>query len=70
MEVKLTPREEAVAALIAEGWQHKRIAKHLQITRVTVSVLAARVSAKIGCPDDALTSVCIARWWGRNRDAA
>lgn len=44
----LSPAEERVARLVAEGWSNPRIAEHLVLSRRTVETHVARVLAKLG----------------------
>lgn len=46
---RLTPRERAVLALLAQGLQHREIAERLSISPRTVEVYKARMMEKLQC---------------------
>lgn len=68
--MRLTPREEELAQLVADGWPAKVITARMRVSRATYAKMLAVVAVKVGAPDHAIQSVAIARWWGRHRDAA
>lgn len=66
----LTPREEEIAALVADGVPPKQIVARLRISRATYQKHIAIIAVKLDLPDHTTPAVGIARWWGRHRDAA
>ena len=66
----LTPREEEIAALVADGVPPKVIVARLRISRATYQKHLAIIAVKLDVPAHAPPAIGIARWWGRHRDAA
>jgi DNA-binding NarL/FixJ family response regulator len=59
----LTPRQLAVARLVADGLTTKGIAAELGVVESTVRVHLHVIAARLGLPERHQTRTLIARWW-------
>ena len=67
----LTPRQLAVASMVARCWTAKHIAYTLDITPRRVYALIASVASKIGCEHGMDDREVVRDWWrNQTRTAA
>jgi DNA-binding NarL/FixJ family response regulator len=64
-EPHLTPKEEAVAALVAEGLTNKQIASRLDVSPGRVRVIISATAYKIHADAAKEERVQVALWWHR-----
>ena len=66
----LTPRQRAVASLVADGLPDKEIAARLNMKCNTVRVHVVALACRMKIPSGTQTRVMIARWWWKKQHAA
>lgn len=66
----LTPRQEQVAALVAQGLRDKQIGGALRLHPNTIRWHVGELAKHLKLSTDHDTRVLIARWWWEHHDAA
>lgn len=65
IEPHLTPREEQVAELVAQGLTNKQVAAELRVSGSRVRILLSAIAYKTDCDASKDERVQIALWWHR-----